>query len=331
KIKPPRVRFSHFEEVKSQFKSHPSITGAAISWSVPGRMTNTLLAKIGGAGEGEGQSMHFQYIDADYIPEYKLEIIAGRAFRKGNRADIQDTFVLNEAAIRALGFPSPEDALGAQLYEGGSGNIAPIIGVVKDFHFRGLQNKIEPHVFQMNPRFFRQLTLTVKIKDLDQTLAFVEKTWRDINLGHVYSYYFLDEDFNKQYGDVERTGKIYATFASLAIFLSCLGLVGLSSFTTEQRTKEIGIRKALGSSTNRIVLMLISDFAKWIFTANLIAWPVSYFLLKAWLQGFAYRIPIEIWIFVLAFVLTMAIALLTVSFQTIRASLAAPSQSLRFE
>ncbi|MCD6516041.1 MAG: hypothetical protein J7L72_01255 [Candidatus Aminicenantes bacterium] len=152
--------------------------------------------------EEKAQSMDFLYADHDFIPEYKIEMAAGRTFQKEITTDTYDSFIINETASQAFGFESAAEAIGKQIYEGGSGNVAPIIGVTRDFHFKGLQTRVEPLVMQARPDMFRYLSLTVKTDNLKDTLSFIEKRWNELQLGEVFSYVFLDEDFNRQYGSV---------------------------------------------------------------------------------------------------------------------------------
>ena len=319
------------ESVKNEFLNYPSIIGSTALWNVPGRLANLIEARLVGETDENTQSMNFYYVDSDFLPEYKIDMIAGRSFQKEVQTDIEDTFILNETAARAFGFSSPEEAIGKRMYEGGSGGIGTIIGVTKDFHYRGLQTKVEPLVLQWRPDFFSYLSLTVKTENLPQTLSFVEKKWNELQLGGLFTYFFLDEDFNRYYRSEENLGRLYTTLTLLAVFISCLGLAGLSSFAAEQRTKEIGIRKILGASVPNILVLLVREFTKWVFLANIIAWPVAYFIIDKWLQGFAYRTSVTVWIFGLSAAFAFLIAVMTVSYQSFKAALTDPVNSLRYE
>ena len=319
------------ESIKNEFTLYPSITGATACWNVPGRLANLIEARLVGGIEEKTQSMNFYYVDSDFLPEYKIEMIAGRAFQRDILTDIEDTFILNETAYKAFGFSSPEEAIGKKMYEGGSGGIGTIIGVTEDFHYKGLQAKVEPLVLQWRPNYFSYLSLTVKTENLSETISFVKKKWNELQLGGLFTYFFLDEDFNSHYQSEESLGRLYAALTVLAIFLSCLGLAGLSSFTAEQRTKEIGIRKALGASVPNILILLVSDFIKWVVAASIIAWPVAYFVIHKWLQGFAYRTNPNLWIFGLSAGFALFIAILTVSYQSVKVAITDPVNSLRYE
>lgn len=327
----PAAIEDRYESVKNEFMNVPSITGATACWNVPGRLANLIEARLVGGLEEKTQSMNFYYVDSDFLREYKIEMMAGKSFQKEVQTDINDTFILNETAAKAFGFSSPEEAIGKRMYEGGSGGIGTIIGVTEDFHYKGLQTKVEPLVLQWRPDFFSYLSLTVKTENLSQTLSFVKKKWNELRLGGLFTYFFLDEDFNRHYQSEESLGRLYAALTLLAIFISCLGLAGLSSFTAEQRTKEIGIRKILGASVPNILIILVSEFTKWIMVASIIAWPVAYFVTYKWLQGFAYRTSPSIWVFGLSAVVAFFIAVLTVSYQSIKAAIANPVKSLRYE
>jgi putative ABC transport system permease protein len=320
-----------YESVKAEFMKNPSITGAAACWNVPGRLSNLLEARLVGEEDEKAQSMNFYYVDHDFIPEYEIEIVAGRSFQKEIRSDIYESFILNETAVRAFGFSSPEEILGKKMYEGGSSGIGTIIGVTKDFFYKGLQTKVEPLVMQVRPDFFSTVSLEVRTDNLKETLSFVENKWNELQLGRLFSYFFLDEDFNRHYRSEENLGRMYATLTLLALFISCLGLAGLSAFSAQQRTKEIGVRKVLGASVSGILFLLLNELMKWILIANILGWPAAYFFMHQWLLSFAYRTSIGLWVFVFSAGLAFLVSVMTVSYQSLRAALANPSDSLRYE
>lgn len=322
---------ANYELVKAEFLKNLSITEAAACWSVPGRTTNRITAKLVGQSDDMSQSMDFLYIDADFIPAYKMKIAAGRSFDRDMTTDITDSFIINETASQAFGFVSPEEAVGQRMYEGGSGNVGTIIGVIEDFHYKGLQSVVEPLVFQFNPDYFVQMSLTLTSDNIPNTLSFIEEKWKELRLGKVFSYFFLDEDFNRQYAAEEFVSRVATVFTFIALFISCLGLVGLSSFTAEQRTKEIGIRKILGATVPGLFVFFTKEFTHWVLFANIIAWPIAYIITSQWLKSFAYRTSVDFWIFVLSGFLALFLAVLTVSFQSIKVALTNPADSLRHE
>jgi putative ABC transport system permease protein len=321
----------NFRSVKDMFSKHASITGVTVSSTVPGRGVSNFAIKLVGEEDDKNQSMFHMYFDDDFIPDYGIDMVAGRAFQKEMKTDFMGAFLINEAAVQAFGWSSPEEALGKRLLTGHGGRTNPIIGVAKDFHYRGLQSKVEPLVMEFLPWTFRYITLSIDITDLNETLAFVKSQWKALWPGHPFEHFFLDTDFDRQYRADEQIGNVFGIFTFLGLFIACLGLLGLASFTAESRTKEIGIRKVLGASVGGIVLMLSKQFTKWILLANGIAWPVAYYFLYRWLKNFAYRTNINIGMFMLSGILVLLIALLTISVQSVKAATADPVDSLRYE
>jgi putative ABC transport system permease protein len=321
----------NYESVKNLFSEHPFVQNATVSSSVPGRGVSNFGISLVGEEDPKNQSMFHLYFDHDFIPLYGIEMAAGRAFQKEMSTDIAGSFLINEAAVTAFGWSSAEEAIGKRLKTGFGGRVNPIIGVTKNFHYRGLQIQVEPLVMECNPLLFRYLTLSVDISDIKDSMTIIESQWKSLYPNHPFESFFLDTDFDQQYRSDEQVGKIFSIFTVLGLFIACLGLLGLSSFTTESRTKEIGIRKVLGASVGGIVLMLSKQFTKWVLLANIIAWPIAYYFMSKWLKNFAYRTNIHFMIFVLSGFLVLAVALLTVSFQSIRAATSNPADSLRYE
>jgi putative ABC transport system permease protein len=206
-----------------------------------------------------------------------------------------------------------------------------VVGVVKDFHVTSLHESIDPVLLQVRPSSFRYITARIESGNIPDTLSFFKEKWNQFSPAFPFEYSFLDEDFDRLYRADERVGRIIGIFSILAILVACLGLFGLASYASEQRTKEIGIRKVLGSSVAGIVLLLSKEFTKWALVANIISWPVAYYVMKRWLGNFAYRTGIGIEIFILSGLMTFSIALITVSYQSIKAALTDPIKSLRYE
>jgi putative ABC transport system permease protein len=321
----------NFAFVKDMFFKHSSITGVTVSSTVPGRGVSNFSIRIVGEDDSKNQSMFHMYFDDDFIPDYGIDMVAGRAFQKEMKTDLMGAFLINEAAVKAFGWSRPEEALGKRLLTGHGGRTNPIIGVTKNFHYRGLQSEVEPLVMEFLPWIFRYVTLSIDISDLNETLAFVKSQWKALWPGHPFEHFFLDTDFDRQYRADEQIGNVFGIFTFLGLFIACLGLLGLASFTAESRTKEIGIRKVLGAPVGSIVFMLSKQFTKWVLLANCIAWPVAYFFMDRWLKNFAFRVDIGVWTFVLSGVLVLLVALLTVSYQSIKAAAANPVDSLRYE
>jgi putative ABC transport system permease protein len=321
----------NYQTVKEVFAQHSSISGVTVSSSVPGRGVSNFGVSLVGEDDTKNQSMFHLYFDPDFISEYGIDMVAGRAFQEEISTDFMGAFLINEAAVRAFGWTSPKEALGKRLRTGHGGRVNPIIGVTKNFHYRGLQTEVEPLVMEYLPWIFRYITLSVDISDLNGTMAFVESQWKTLFPENPFESFFLDADFDRQYSSDKQVGRIFGVFTVLGLFIACLGLFGLASFTAESRTKEIGIRKVLGASVSGIVVMLSRQYAKWVLIANIIAWPFAYYFLSKWLENFAHSSKINIFLFIMSGFFVLFIALLTVSFQTVKAALSNPADSLRYE
>jgi putative ABC transport system permease protein len=275
--------------------------------------------------------MFHLYFDENFIPLYGIAMAAGRAFQKDMATDVSQAFLINEAAVKAFGWSRPEEALGKRLRTGNGGRVLTIIGVTKDFHYRGLQAPVEPLAMELNPGMLAYLTLQVDAAEARFALAFVEGRWKERFPGRPFESFFLDDDFDRQYRADERVGRIFGIFMLLGLFIACLGLFGLASFTAASRTREIGIRKVLGASTARVVALLSRQFAVWVLAASVISWPAAYLFIRRWLGGFAARTTLGAATFVLSAIALLGLALLTTSAQTVRAAAANPADSLRHE
>ncbi|MDQ2721102.1 MAG: ABC transporter permease [Bacteroidota bacterium] len=270
--------------------------------------------------------------DYDFIPTYGIHLVAGRNFSRDYSMDTSN-FILNESAVKAIGWKSPQDAVGKDFKYGNMKG--EVIGVIGDFHFESLQHRIVPIVL-INPATTPSNSsfnyLSIKIAgNIPASLASVEKIWKTYLPELPYQYTFLNENFDKLYQTEQRQGTIFTVFACIAIFIACLGLFGLSAFEIAQRVKEIGVRKVLGAKVSSIVTLLSKDFLKLVLVATIIAFPIAWFAMSHWLQGFAYRINIHWWVFILSAILALIVALFTISFQAIKAAVANPVKSLRSE
>ncbi len=271
-------------------------------------------------------------VDERYIPTFGIQLAAGRNFSLQFRTDSL-AIIMNESAAKAFGFKSGNDALGKRIIRQNSfrGTNIPftVVGVVKDFHFKSLHEVISPLLMVLHPG--SGLIIKIKSKDVAGLLATIKERWKNFGPEDPMDYGFLDEMYNKTYESEQKTGTILNIFAVLTILVACLGLFGLVTYTAEQRAKEIGIRKVLGASVSQLTGMLSKEFLKLVLIACLVAFPLSYWAMNRWLQDFAYRIRINVWIFILAGVAALVIALATVSFKAIKAALANPAKSLRTE
>jgi putative ABC transport system permease protein len=268
--------------------------------------------------------------DHDFISTYEVRVVAGRGFSRDFSLDTS-AFLVNEAAVRALGFKANDDIIGKDFGYGARNG--KIIGVFNDFHFESMHQKIVPLVMLV-PRSgnsYGRISLKISGANLLAALSHIEKTWKKFLPETPYQYTFLDENFAKLYEAEERQKTLFTTFACLAIFIACLGLFGLSAFAISQRIKEIGIRKVLGANISSIVTLLSKDFLKLVALSSLFAFPIAWFAMDKWLQDFAYRIKMPLWIFIAAGIIASIIALATISFQAIKAAVANPVKSLRTE
>lgn len=310
--------------------SLPNVLSTSLAGSVPGGGNPGAYSQIENIkGEMQIANLDLYFVDFDYIPQYKIKMLAGRAFSKDFGTDTTEAMVLNEAAVKLFGYSSPQQIIGKKFSQWGRSGT--VIGVMKDFHFRSLQEVIKPLSMRIEPGNCNLISVNVIAKNLPATISAIESKWKALIPNRPFSYYFLDEFFDKQYRGEDRFGRLFLNFAVLAIFISCLGLLGLASYSTMQRTKEIGIRKAMGASVSSIVNLLSKEFLKLVIVSFFIAAPLAWYFMHSWLQGFAYRSNISLWIFLVAGLAALIIALFTVSFQAIRAAVANPVDALRSE
>jgi len=319
------------ELLKNNFLTIRGISGTTSSSSVPGGRLSNIVVLPEGVPRERTQTMATLIVDYDFINTYKLSMAAGRGFSKEYGSD-SSAFILNEAAVKELGWGESQNAIGKGFTWDGAKE-GKIIGVVKDFHFNSLQQKVQPMVMHILPNWFWYGSISVRIptSDIKTAVQSLETEWNKILPGHPFDYSFVDEDYNKQYKTEQQLSSLSATFSILIIFISCLGLLGLTIVAVSQRTKEIGVRKVLGASVSGIAALLSRDFVKLVLIAIVIASPMAWWLMNTWLKDFAYRINIQWWVFVVAGVIALLIALITVSFQSLKAAIANPVKSLRTE
>ncbi len=317
--------------LRQKILQNPGVESVSFSLNVPGvfiayQAFNPSLEDV----QKETLRAFLMIADYDFLKTYGLEVKWGRDFSKEYSTDTDEAIVINEKTAEMLGWG--EDAIGKKLYNVAEKNREKtVIGVVKDFHTASLKEAISPVVLELNPTAYRYVSVRLHPGNIPQTLASLEKILSEAQPNQEFSYYFIDDAFRQMYPEEDKVGQIYLSFGLLAIFVACLGLFGLSSFSAAQRTKEIGIRKVLGASIREIVVMLSKEFTVLILVANFIAWPLAYFIMQGWLRSFAYRIPVTWDIFLFSGILAMAIALLTISQQSIKAAVSSPVDSLRYE
>ncbi len=320
------------ETFKNEMLAYPQIVNAAVSdyLPVPSNNNNSSVLPEGERDSKKATSMQNWVVDYDYIKTLGMKIVAGRDFSREHSTDTKAT-IINQEVAKQFDWVKPVGRrIGRIVSNQGDIELYEVIGVVEDFHFETLKDNIGPLVMFLGESN-GNISFRLETEDIRGTIGLLEKEWKKFLPHQPFEYGFLDERFADMYQTEQRIGKIFGLFAGFAIFIGCLGLFGLAAFTAEQRTKEIGIRKVLGATAANIIRLLTKEFVILIAVANVIAWPVAFWVMKGWLKDFSYRISLSVWVFVGAGLLTLFIALLTVSFQAIKAALADPANSLRYE
>ncbi len=317
--------------LKTAFEKDSSVFNVTASSQTPGIKMFSRHAQTEGDAKDKWKSVRSLWVEHDFIKTYELSLLAGRSFSKEFGTDADKAFILNETAVKMFGFSSPENAIGKQINLNYGRKIGTVIGVTKDFNFLSLHSKIEPIIMHINPDRFYYISARINNQNIQTTLDYLKKKWGEILPQRPFDYFFLERDYSEQYHSDQSFGTLLSHFSLIAILISCLGLFGLISYSVERRTKEIGIRKVLGASISKVFYLIAKEFMYAIGIAAIIAWPVAYFVMSKWLQSFAYRISIGLGAFILSSVLALIVALLTVSYQTVKAATANPVDSLRYE
>ncbi|HEX9652656.1 MAG TPA: ABC transporter permease [bacterium] len=326
-MKDPSLR-SQYESIKAELLRNPNVLRASAVSNVPGSRYNQ--NQIHWVGMEDDVDVSQARVDFDFLTTLKIKLKAGRDFSKEFATDVDHAFILNETAARQFNWDSPLEKE-ITWYDDDNTRVGKVIGVVEDFHFQSLHRGIEPLILHVLPEGFNSMLVKLNTTDLSAALNFIEQKWGAFDPGHTFEFTFLNEDFNQLYRSEEKMQSIVGYFTFLAIFIACLGLLGLASYSAERRTKEIGVRKVLGASVWGIVRLLSKEFLILVVLANVIAWPLAYWLMHDWLQDFAYRVTIGFGTFFLAGISAAVIALLTVATQAIRAALTNPVEALRYE
>ncbi|MFQ6116500.1 MAG: ABC transporter permease, partial [bacterium] len=278
--------------LKERFLQNPNILSVSGAYTVPG-VHNTAKKGISRVGAPPEEMTMFQSlaVDYDYVQTMRLELVAGRNFSVSYPTDANDAVLLNQTAVKHLQLAQP---IGEELMLPGKDGMRKVrvIGVIRDFHLYSFKEKIEPILLYINPEHYYLVAVKLRAQDFPTTLTKLEEVWKNVLPDAPFKYTYLEDTYNSLYVAEEKIRRLLVIFAGLAVFVACLGLFGLVSFMTERRSKEIGIRKALGASVNRIVTLLLSDFTKWVLLANLIAWPIAWYAMNRWLENFAFRINI---------------------------------------
>ncbi len=328
---PPNSEITgHYDAFKAQLLQRSDIRYVSRANWVPGNAGDEETFYWRGKSGWHPLASYSLIVDPDFVKALGLRLMAGRDFSWARPSDWADGYILNERAAQMIGW-SPDSAINQRLtawYHKGR-----VIGVVKDFNFRSLRRGIEPVVMVMDSSLRSAQGVVVKMssKDIPTTLSYVERTWKQFSPDFPLDYHFVDQSFYQLYRSEERLSGTFLAFSTLAILIACLGLFGLAAYATERRTKEMGIRKALGASVPQVVRLVTGDFIKLVIIANVIAWPLAYYAMERWLQTFAYRIDVGLWSLMLSGGLAVMIAMATVSAQAVKAATANPVESLRYE
>ena len=322
-------KWKSIESIKNDLKRNPNILNVSASHGIPGQVDSVLTMFQEGKAETESHTFDVIVSDYDYVNTYGMEIVEGRDFSSEFTTDAAGAFLINERARQKLGWG--KETVGKKIGFSDE-TMWPIVGVVKDFHYLSLKEKIGPLAVLLRLDHFSLLSIKMSTDNISGTIDSIKKTWQTYEKERTFEYFFVDENFNALYHSEERLSQIISWFAAIAIFIACLGLFGLASYTAEQSRKEIGIRKVLGATVGNIIFTLSRNFLKWIVIANFISWPLAYFAIKRyWLVNFPFRTNPALWSFILTGAASLLIAILTVSYQSIKAALANPVKTLRAE
>jgi len=321
------------DSIKQEFKNIPGVLNAGLTSQVPGREANVSPFVPEGFSTNESQLMKNIDIDQDFIPTMGIEVTAGRNFSSEFGTDSSSAIIINETAARKFGWTDPigkkiEHFSGEEIEDR---TAKTVVGIIKDIHMSSLHSLIMPLYINNESDDLDNIAIRINPNNVGGTIDKLRAKWKELYPNQSFDYYFLDDSLATLYESEGRLSQIFSSFTLFAIFIACLGLFGMASFTAEQRTKEIGIRKVLGASVSGVVVLLAKDFLKLVLLANIISWPIAYFAMKKWTQGFAYQAETGVWMFVITGVLAVVIALLTVSFQSIRAALSHPINAIKYE
>lgn len=318
------------DQFKNEVLQSPDVLSVSLSSHVPGQTPWLETAIPEGMAENETAMIRDLMADEHFVDVMGLTMVKGRNFSKEIASDREESILINETAARKYGWDHP---LGKTLRIRYRDQFITksVIGVFSDFHMVSLHNAIEPMFIANENRRMRLISMRIRAGAAESALMQIKAIWARFDPNRPMQFFFLDQSFDAHYREEEQLNTLFSCFTGFAIFIACMGLFGLASFAAEQRTKEIGIRKVMGSSISAIILMLFKDFTQWVALANLAAWPLAYFLMRRWLEGFAYRIEIQWPVFLLSGLGALAVALLTVSSQAIKAATANPVKSLRWE
>ena len=322
-----------YETFRQTLLQHTGVVAVSASDFVPGRVYNSTAFRPEGAAVSDAYVLAAKRVSHDYLETLDISLIEGRDFDRNMLTDTDNAAIINEAAARELGW-SPAEAIGKQVSELAAGPnnedyTRTVIGVVQNYHFASLHEEIGPLSMNLDAGQYRMLSVRIQPENMTETLRYLQSQWEAYEPGYPYNALFLDEDFNRFYSQEERLGDLFVVFTALAIIIACMGLFGMASFIAQQRTREIGVRKVMGASPTSIVVLLSTEFTRLVLVACLVALPVGFFSMRLWLQSFAYQAGLVWWVFALSAGAALLIAWVTVGYQSIKAALVNPLESLR--
>jgi putative ABC transport system permease protein len=325
----------NYTSFKNELLQYPSVASVSIGYGFPGDMFGDGLMTVKEKPDLTPTRTTQLMVDEDYINTLGLSLVAGRNFSKDNQSD-ESAYIINETAVKELGLETSQQALGKTLSwptwrNPDSLKTGPIIGVVKDFHFKSLHVRVEPAVLHIYPQAYSKVAVKLRGDKIEAELASIKDLWNKFSPDYPIEYSFLDESFQKMYKAEDKLKTLLSLFTGITIFVACLGLLGLAAYAAERRKKELGIRKVLGATVQGLVVLLSKDFIKLVLISLVVASPVAWYFMNKWLESFAYRIDIAWWMFAVAAVLAVMLAMLTVSFQAVKAALSNPVRNLRAE
>ena len=318
------------DALRDNISKIPNVTSVSLPVSIPGEFAGDQSYYLPGKDPNSSVRASVFGVDHDFIKTFGMEILWGRNFSREFSTDATDAVILNETFARQLGLGP--DVIGNQIIDVSNPEFRPtVIGVIKDFHHKSMKLRINPMMLEMQPEGFAWVAARITPHNVSATLEQIKTVWKEQFPDREFNHYFVDDNYRQRYPEEDKMQNIYLIFGFLAIFVACLGLYGLASFATEQRAKEIGIRKVLGATVPNITFNLSKDFLKLVLLANIIAWPLGFYVMNGWLDSFAYRIGIEWWVFVVSGLLAQVIAIMTVSQQALKSALTNPANTLKYE
>nr|NQU90864.1 ABC transporter permease [Bacteroidota bacterium] len=326
------VFINKYDNIQEEIRLIPGVKDVSASSTYLGRFEQRRSYYPEGVTRQDSWMMNNVQVDYNFLEMMGTELVMGRQFNPNRQLD-SNAIIINKAMMKKLGW---EDPLGRNIFLPIGDSATPdyrlkIIGVVKDFNFASLHQPVVPLLINMDPARFRYLNVKIDHHNIPAILAMLEEKWQAVSPNHPFDYFFLDTKFNSFYVAESQMSTLFIYFSVLAVFIAAMGLFGLTLYTTERRTREIGIRKVFGGSVKQILNLLLREFIQWVIVANLIAWPVAWYFMDGWLNNFAYQTHIAWWIFLLSAIVSLIIALVTVTWQSIRSALQNPVDSLRYE